>query len=138
MIGYVDSSVVLRDLLQQPRSMPLPALATAYSSALLRVECLRTVDRMRLQGSIGDEQRATLVERIEEKCRMLRLVEVSAEILALAGQPLSVVLATLDAIHLATALAVGVEVGEAPVMITHDRQLALAARGLGLAALGDD
>jgi hypothetical protein len=137
MIGYVDSSVVLRELLQQPASLPLPPLSKAFSSALLKVECLRTVDRLRLTGAIGDDQLVDLVGQIGEKCRMLHLVDISADILSVAGRSLPVVLGTLDAIHLATALSIGASEEEQPILLTHDHQLGLAGKSMGLRVMGD-
>jgi len=52
------------------------------------------------------------------------------------SQPLPVSLGTLDAVHLATALEWSESRNAPLVMATHDAQLALAARSLGLATVG--
>jgi predicted nucleic acid-binding protein len=47
MIVYVDTSVVLRILLQEPNPLRIwGQWHKAYTSALWRVEALRTVDRL--------------------------------------------------------------------------------------------
>jgi predicted nucleic acid-binding protein len=89
-------------------------------------------------GAIGDDRRAELVESIGEKCRMLNLIDVTRDILLAAGRPLPVVLSTLDAIHLATAMSISLAHEESLLVITHDRQLAAAARRMGFDVMGDE
>jgi predicted nucleic acid-binding protein len=53
MTVYVDTSVVLRVLLREPNPVRIwGQWNKAYSSALWRVEALRTVDRLRLTHEI--------------------------------------------------------------------------------------
>jgi ABC-type lipoprotein export system ATPase subunit len=54
-----------------------------------------------------------------------------------ASEPFPVPLGTLDAIHLATAMAWRDARETALVMATHDKALAEAARSVGLQAIGD-
>jgi predicted nucleic acid-binding protein len=64
------------------------------------------------------------------------LVELDRAVFTRASQPLSTILRTLDAIHLASAL-VWREQSEAEVtMATHDSALALAARSYGFPVVG--
>jgi hypothetical protein len=103
---------------------------------LTEVECLRTVDRLRLAGELSEEQTA---ERRQWVTRLLELVEsvaLSPPILRRAAQPLPVRLGTLDAIHLTSALAWRDYSGEELVMATHDGALGRAARAMGLRVLG--
>ena len=46
MIAYVDSSALLRVLLNEPNALKWAAVTHAISSELLRVECHRTLDRL--------------------------------------------------------------------------------------------
>jgi len=61
---------------------------------------------------------------------MVGLMEVDHVILATAGRMAPPTLRTLDAIHLATALAFG---DELTAVVTYDRRMADAARDLGMA-----
>ena len=66
MIVYVDTSVVLRVLLHEPNPVGIwGQWNKAYSSALWRVEALRTVDRLRLTHEISDTEVAELVRDIQ-------------------------------------------------------------------------
>lgn len=133
----MDSSAVLRLVLHEAGAIPdLHALEGGVTSSLTTVECLRTLDRRRLQA-VEDLDR--LVPRFTDARKILarlRTVELDPEILHRASEPFIVPLATLDAIHLATALA-WQEESEAPlVMMTHDASLACAARAYGMEVLG--
>jgi predicted nucleic acid-binding protein len=66
MIVYVDTSVVLRILLHEPNPLGIwGKWNKAYSSALWRVEALRTIDRLRLTHEISDAEVADLVRDIQ-------------------------------------------------------------------------
>lgn len=137
MIAYVDSSVLLRVVLGQPDRLPeWPTIQHAVTSALTEVECLRTLDRRLRQGLLDPEDladRRGLVLRLLE--RMDR-VDVSPAVLRRAADPFPTPLGTLDAIHLATAILWREGRSEAPVLVTHDGQLATAARATGFATAG--
>jgi predicted nucleic acid-binding protein len=58
-IVYLDSSALLRLILREPGALDLADLArceSILSSELLAVECPRTLDRLRLQGSLSVEE----------------------------------------------------------------------------------
>ena len=137
MIAYVDSSVLLRVVLSQPDRLPeWPAIRQAVTSALTEVECLRTLDRRLRQGLLDPEEladRRGLVLRLLE--RMDR-VDVSPAVLRRAADPFPTPLGTLDAIHLATAVLWREGRTDAPVLVTHDGQLATAARATGFSTAG--
>ncbi|MFI5120473.1 MAG: PIN domain-containing protein [Thermoanaerobaculia bacterium] len=137
MIRYVDSSVVLRAVLGQRGALAgSDEPGSSITSALTRVECLRTLDRVRLEENLPDEE---LTRRREAVFRLLRsfvLVDPVSAVLERAAQPLPTVLGTLDAIHLSTAL-LWQEVEAEPVsLVTHDLALARAARACGLTVIG--
>jgi predicted nucleic acid-binding protein len=136
MIVYLDASVVLRVVLgQRGRLAEWKDVRVGVASALTEVECLRTLDRLRLHGAAADDvaiRRETvhrLIERIE-------LVEPTSVVLRRAAQPMPIPLGTLDAVHLATALLWRETRDEDLVLATHDQALALAARASGLRVIG--
>ena len=138
MTVYVDTSVVLRILLHEPDPVGIwGQWNKAYSSALWRVEALRTVDRLRLTHEISDAEVAELVHNIQIIHETFAIHPVTNQILQRASETFPTVVETLDAIHLATALSVrGIE--NVDSLLTHDSQLATAARSLGFKVLGID
>ena len=139
MIAYVDSSVVLRVVLRQRNALPQwKAIETGVASALLEVECLRTLDRLRVAEGLDDTAIALRREAVFRLVGALQIVEITRVVLERASQPMPTTLGTLDAIHLATALLYREHAG-APdlVLATHDTQLGIAARASGLPVIGD-
>ena len=137
MIRYVDSSVILRAVLGQRGALAgSDEPGQSITSALTRVECLRTLDRLRLEEDLADEELASRREAVFRLLRSFVLVDIVSAVLERAAQPLPTVLGTLDALHLSTAL-LWQEVEEEPVsFVTHDLALARAARACGLAVIG--
>jgi hypothetical protein len=135
-IAYVDSSVVLRIILGQPDPLAeWPRLGRAISSELLRVECLRTFDRLRLRAALDDRtvaaRRAALLETIDA----IDLVALDGHVLARAAEPFPTLVGTLDALHLASAILVREEEPTIAFM-THDATLGLAAAATGFDVRG--
>ena len=59
MIAYLDSSVVLRMILgQRDKLRAWKKIEHGVASALVQVECLRTLDRLRLRAGLSDEDLA--------------------------------------------------------------------------------
>lgn len=137
MIVYLDSSVVLRRLLGQPGALDSwEAIERGVGSELVELECLRTLDRLRLAGSLAEETLVELREAVFRLLATLEVVSISRPILGRAAQPMPTTLATLDAIHLATALAWQETFETQLLMATHDQALASASRAFGLHVLG--
>lgn len=137
MIAYVDASVLLRVVLAQPGVLKeWGAIERAVASALVEVECLRTLDRLRLRVAVADHEIAVRREAVFRLLEAMELVEPSRPILARAAQPLPTELGTLDAIHLATAMLWREMAGADLVMATHDAALGTAARAYGLRVVG--
>lgn len=137
MIRYVDSSVILRAVLGQPGLIAgLKEPGRAVSSSLARVECLRTLDRLRLEEGLSDAEITRRREAVFHLLDSLVLVEPGPSVLERAAQPLPTVLGTLDAIHLTTALLWRELHREQVTVATHDLALARAARASGLEVLG--
>ena len=135
---YLDTSVVLSWLLNQdPTIEDWGSWQSAYTSEICRVEFHRTIDRLRLGGDLDDNERVFVHERFATFWRSVYRVRVSGALLTGASQPYPTVVGTLDAIHLTTALAVhgrrGCRIDE---FLTHDGQLATAARAVGFAVRG--
>jgi predicted nucleic acid-binding protein len=137
MIGYVDSSVVIRLTFGQPNPVAeWEQLERGVASELLRVECLRTIDRARSEFGFSDEEVARRRGAVLRVVDDLDVVEISPPVLERARQPFPTALGTLDAIHLSSALLWQQSEGRALSFLTHDRQLGIAARAMGLVVLG--
>lgn len=137
MIAYVDASVLLRLVLGQPDALPeWRQIKRGVSSALLRTESLRTLDRLRLRANLANaevaKRRATILTVIDS----LEVVDIDAAVLDRAAQPMPTELGTLGAIHLATALLWKEMRRVDLVMATHDEALGLGAQAHGLPVVG--
>jgi len=136
MTTYIETSVILRILFREPNPVEVwGKWDKAFSSNLWRVEALRTVDRLRLSGDLSDEQVADLIRDIRVVHETLAIHPLTERILQRAGETFPTAVGSLDAIHLATALAVR-EAEPIDLLLTHDAQLGTAARSLGFSVLG--
>ena len=137
MIAYLDASVLLRVLLGQPsRLAEWPDIQLGVGSALVEVECLRALDRLRLREGLTSEELVVRREAVYRLTAEMEVVEPTWPVLRRASQPFPTPLGTLDAVHLATALLWRDSRGEGLALATHDRALALAARASGLTVVG--
>ena len=137
MIAYLDSSVLLRVILGQRNAVKeWPAIERGIASALVEVECLRTLDRLRVSERLSDEEIALRREAVFRLLEAMEIIDLTRPILTRAAQPLPTALGTLDAIHLATALLWREARQEDLVMATHDTLLAIAARAGGFHVVG--
>ncbi len=137
MTVYLDSSVLLRVVLRQAGALEeWKKIDRAVSSALVEVESLRTLDRLRHAEGLEDEQIAVRREAVFRLLEAVEVIAVDRSVLQRAAQPLPTSLGTLDAIHLATALLWREASGLNLVMATHDGALATAARATGLRVVG--
>lgn len=123
MATYLDSSAIVKMVVQEPESAALRAFLrrrrVLISSALARTEVLRSV------SFLGDRA----VERGREVLARLDLVRVNDRILGAAGVLRPADLRSLDAIHLATALELGEDLEQ---VVTYDDRMMHAAQTLGL------
>ncbi|MDE2361014.1 MAG: PIN domain-containing protein [Betaproteobacteria bacterium] len=137
MIAYLDSSVLLRVVLGQRNALKEWGRVThGVASALVEVECLRTLDRLRLARGLADEMIAEQREAVYRLLEAMEIVEITYPVLLRAAQPLPTTLGTLDAIHLATALLWKEQAGRDMSIATHDVALAIAAKASGLRVIG--
>lgn len=121
---YLDSSAFVKLVVEETESVPARTFlanrdARRVSSALLRTESLRAVRHL------GPDALAT----VREGLRRVDLIGIDDRILDAAGLLEPHVLRTLDAIHLATAMAVG---DDLEVIVTYDERMVDAARLLGM------
>ncbi len=125
---YLDSSAFVKIVVPEPESGALRAFlgrrpGRRVSSSLLRAEALRAVRHL------GPEA----LSRVRDALRRVDLVAVDDRILDAAGVLEPRLLRTLDAIHLATALALGEDLG---TILTYDERMLEGARLLGLTSSG--
>jgi predicted nucleic acid-binding protein len=133
MTAFVDTSVYLRRLLKQPGAFTnWSSWGSVVASELLRVEARRVLDRLRLQSAVGDDELGELNRLLQVSFKALDFVRLSRAVLHRAADPFPTAIGTLDAIHLASALLWMEEKGGELTFLTHDTQLAIAARACGL------
>lgn len=136
MKAYVDTSVLLRVALGEPRPLrEWRSIELASSSELVRIESLRSIDRARLLLQLPDAELAERREAVLDILSGFHLARLDARVLARAADPFPTLIRTLDAIHLATALLIRVQ-HEELVFATHDVQLGTAARAVGFKVIG--
>ena len=120
---YLDSSAIVKLAVQEPESDALRKHLRRrrpwITSGLARTEVLRAM-------LPGGEEAMAAGRRVLDRCDLVR---VSDRILRYAGELLPVELRSLDAIHVATALRIGTDLGQ---LVTYDGRMADAARGLGI------
>lgn len=137
MTAYVDASVVLRLALGQANALAeWSKIQRGVSSALVKTESLRTLDRLRLRAKLSDAEVATRRAAMLSLIGSLEVVDLDAAVLDRASQPMPTELGTLDAIHLATALLWKEMTGVDITVATHDEALGLGAKAHGLAVVG--
>lgn len=137
MIAYVDASVLLRFALGQPDALPeWRQIERGVSSALIRTESLRTLDRLRLRANLADAEVAKRRATVLAVIASLEVVDIREAVLDRAAQPMPTEVGILDAIHLATALLWKEMKRVDLVMATHDEALALGAQAHGLPVVG--
>jgi predicted nucleic acid-binding protein len=136
-IAYVDASVIVRFVMNEPRRLDEIARFDArITSALAEVECLRAIDKARLAGEYDDDEVARRRQRVFVQLRRMDRVLLTRTIVTRAGEALPVPLKALDAIHLATALVWRERRARDLVFATHDRQLGRAAAAVGFDVIG--
>jgi predicted nucleic acid-binding protein len=136
-IAYVDTSVLLRVVLREPGALEdLQSYDGLVSSELIAVESARTIDRLRLQGSLTLDEAAARWRAVGEWLEAFDLVLLRPPVLSRASEPLPIPLGTLDAIHLATALLCRERMGPLATIATHDSALGVAARTFGFDVRG--
>lgn len=121
---YLDSSAFIKLMVEEAESAAVRTFLRSHvprrvSSALLRTESLRSVRHL------GPDALAT----VREGLRRVDLIGIDDRILDAAGTLEPQILRTLDAIHLATAMAVGEDL---ELIVTYDQRMLDGARMIGL------
>ena len=137
MIAYIDSSVILRFVLDQPdRLDDARRFAFRVTSVLTEVECLRAVDSVRLRRELGEDEHFAKRREVFAQMRRMQRITPARSVLRRAGDAFPTSLKALEAIHLATALQWRDRRAPELVFATHDRQLGRAAAALGFEVIG--
>jgi predicted nucleic acid-binding protein len=135
--AYLDTSALLRIVLREPGALgDLQSYEALVSSELITVESARTIDRLRIQGSLTAAEAAERTRAVSEWLEAIDLVLLRSSVLSRASEPMPMALGTLDAIHLASALIWRDRMGPLPQMATHDAALGAAARAFGFEVRG--
>ncbi len=125
---YLDSSAILKLVIAEPETPALIELLGRHpdrvSSALARVEVLRAIRRAR--GSPAELRRA------EDVLLRIALIRIDDDIIARAADLPPYEIRSLDAIHIASALAIRDELA---ALISYDKRLASAAAKLNIPVL---
>jgi hypothetical protein len=122
---YLDSSVVLARLLDEPRSPPDSFWsADLLSSRLLEYEVLNRI--------LSRPEWAARADRARMLTGRLKLIDMRPDVLSRALSPFPVPVRTLDGLHLATMDFLRVH-GQTFELATYDGRLAAAAQALGFA-----
>ena len=120
--AYLDTSAFVKTVIEEPESERLAAWLERRpdraSCALLRTEAIRSV---RPHGPDA-------VAAARSALRTIRLVQLDERLLDAAAE-LEIEARSLDAIHVAAALALGRDLAE---LVTYDRRMERAARELGI------
>ncbi len=125
-VAYLDTSAFVKLVALEPESAALQAALRAWprraSSALLRVEALRTLRRVELG----------LVEVARRMLAEVDLIGIDNQLLEVAARLSPPELRSVDAVHLASALTLAGDLG---AVVTYDSRLSAAATHLGLTVL---
>ena len=140
MIAYLDSSVLVRVVLKQkPQLREWDEITVGVASSIARVECSRAIDRHARTGGLHPPTGRNAGIAVREILGRMDLATVDDAVLTRAAGSFPILLRSLDAIHLATALMYrDAQPDDEPPMrfATHDVRLATAARALGFDVIG--
>lgn len=126
---YLDSSAVVKLIHDEPGSGALGLWLAErirvprVSSVLVEVEVARTVLR---HSPASQSNIPAIMDTIAR-------FDIDHAVRSLAASSPDPMLRSLDAIHLASAQVLTAEFGEAPVFVTYDKRLLIAAKTAGLA-----
>ena len=125
-LTYLDSSAIVKLVVEEPESNALRKYLRRrqpwVASALARTEVARALLAL---GPVAQRRLSEVLSRLE-------LIRVSERVLVSAGALLPPDTRSLDAIHLATALLLGPELGR---LVTYDSRMAQAARANSCAVI---
>lgn len=139
MIAYFDTSAIIPLLIDEPLSELASRIwrqaSWVATARITYVEARSGLARACRTGRISPGMLRKAVEDLDALCRHVHYVEITADLVARAGNLAEeVALRAYDAVQLASAASL--EIIEL-VFMTGDRQLASAARRIGLASISD-
>ena len=138
MIVYLDSSFVIRRLLGVGKPAEFwGKWEKAYASALMRTECFRIANNLRLAGKLDDAGRARLGAWIETVCNAVTQIPLTDNVMKRAAEAYPVEIGTLQALHLATMQELESVHGVKCVLASDDDGLVQAAKALGITEATD-
>ena len=133
MIVYLDSSFVIRRLLGVGKPAEFwGKWEKAYASTLMRTECFRIANNLRLAGKLDDAGRARLGAWIETVCNAVTQIPLTDNVMKRAAEAYPVEIGTLQALHLATMQELESVHGVKCVLASDDDGLVQAAKALGI------
>lgn len=105
MVAYLDSSVVLRHILLGDSTIEHAfACDRVVASELLQIECRRVLHRYRLNGDLDDQGYVEGLTRLQTVLDGVAVLSLGERVKTRSAEAFPVVVKTLDALHLATAL----------------------------------
>ena len=123
-VAYLDTSAVVKLFVEEPETRALRQELKRWprraSSALLRVELLRAARRAGLPE---------VVQKARAHINDLFLIQIESAVLDRAANLTPDDLRSLDAIHLASAMSLEMDLG---AIVTYDERMSQAGRELGL------
>jgi predicted nucleic acid-binding protein len=127
---YLDSSAIVKLVWRKPETGALLELLSEWPERVSsEVTCVEVSRAVRRAGGDPDD-----IRRAGEILDRLGLIHIDAEVLSIAAE-VSPELRSLDAIHLATALSLGDDLG---ALAAYDERLARAATANGLITLSPE
>jgi len=140
MVAYLDSSVVLRHILLGEIVIEHAfAGGRVVASELLEIECRRVLHRYRLSGDLDDQGYVEAVARLEAVLAGVTILALTDWVKRRAMDAFPVLVKTLNALHLASALAyadayLNRDENEQLLVFSHDADMNRCAVAVGLEA----
>jgi|SRR6056297_289683 predicted nucleic acid-binding protein len=136
MVGYLDSSVLLRHILLGDSAIKhVLACERIISSELLEIECRRVLHRYRMEGDLDDAGFITARRRLDDILSGISLLALSVSVKKMSMEPFPVSVKTLDSLHLASALIYSeVKPDEKLLIFSFDKTLNRCGQALGFSA----
>jgi predicted nucleic acid-binding protein len=139
-ITYLDTSVIMRIVLREPEPLrEWDIIDLGVTSDIAFIESSRTVERHRLLGVFDDQDLAAKCREVADILGRIDIVRFDRQVIAEASGPIPVIVGTLDAIHLASAVLYRYRQpkDERPIVFaTHDKSLGQAARAMHFEVIG--
>lgn len=121
---YLDSSALVKLVVEEPESRALEALVARFTSAVSSV--IAAIEVPRVARRTGVQEVEARADRVVAKVDLLQLADEIVRRSAQVGPPK---LRTLDAIHLASALSLGAELH---AFVAYDERLVEAGAAAGV------